>query len=229
MGSKNRYAKYLLPHILKERVSDEQYVVDLFAGGFNLIDKVSGNRIANDINYYLIELFKALQNDWIPPKFVSEEFYKEVQNNKDKHEPYLVGYIGFNLSYGAKFFGGYRRDSMGKRNYSLEAYNNIMKQIPNIKGIELYNMEYYKVPIPPNSIIYCDIPYYGTTKYQNTNHFDYLKFYEYCKIQKQKGHKIFISEYYMPEEFICLWSKEVNNSLTKNTGSKKGIEKLFTI
>jgi hypothetical protein len=32
----------------------------------------------------------------------------------------------------------------------------------------------------------------------------------------------------MPEDgFECIWSKEVNNSLTKDTGSKKGVEKLF--
>jgi DNA adenine methylase len=36
-----------------------------------------------------------------------------------------------------------------------------------------------------------------------------------------------VSEYNAPEDFECLWSKEVNNSLTKDTGSKKGIEKLF--
>ena len=40
---------------------------------------------------------------------------------------------------------------------------------------------------------------------------------------------MFVSEYQMPEDFICVWSKEVNSSLTKETGSKKGVEKLFTL
>jgi len=32
----------------------------------------------------------------------------------------------------------------------------------------------------------------------------------------------------MPEkDFKCIWSKQVNSSLTKDTGSKKNIEKLF--
>lgn len=46
VGSKNRYAKYILPIILANR-GDSVYV-EPFAGGMNLIDKVSGRRIAND-------------------------------------------------------------------------------------------------------------------------------------------------------------------------------------
>jgi hypothetical protein len=38
-----------------------------------------------------------------------------------------------------------------------------------------------------------------------------------------------VSEYQMPNDFICVWSKKVNSSLTKDTGSKKGVEKLFTL
>ena len=41
---------------------------------------------------------------------------------------------------------------------------------------------------------------------------------------------MFISEYDMPEDrFECVWSKEISSSLTKDTGSKKGIEKLFIV
>jgi len=41
------------------------------------------------------------------------------------------------------------------------------------------------------------------------------------------GHDVFVSEYSAPDDFACVWSKEVNNSLTKDTGSKKGFECLF--
>lgn len=39
--------------------------------------------------------------------------------------------------------------------------------------------------------------------------------------------KVFISEYNAPDDFECVWSKEIVSSLTKNTGGKTGIEKLF--
>lgn len=46
---------------------------------------------------------------------------------------------------------------------------------------------------------------------------------------KKKWHKIFVSEYNAPEDFTCVWEKSVNSSLTKNTGEKQAIEKLFLI
>jgi DNA adenine methylase len=72
MGSKNRHAKELLQSILHNRKPNQWYV-EPFVGGFNMIDKVGGNRIANDINFYLIELFKAIQDGWQPPDFISEK------------------------------------------------------------------------------------------------------------------------------------------------------------
>lgn len=33
----------------------------------------------------------------------------------------------------------------------------------------------------------------------------------------------------MPDDFICLWEKEVTSSLTQNTGQKKAVERLFTL
>ena len=59
---------------------------------------------------------------------------------------------------------------------------------------------------------------------------DHDNYYEWCREMKKQGHTIFISEYNMPEDFICVWeSNPISSSLTKNTGSKKSIEKLFTL
>jgi hypothetical protein len=33
----------------------------------------------------------------------------------------------------------------------------------------------------------------------------------------------------MPDDFICVWQKEQVSSLAKDTGSKRAIEKLFTL
>ena len=82
MGSKNRFAKELLPIILKDRTKG-QYYVEPFAGGMNMIDKVEGNRIANDIHTELIEMWKALVYDlWKPPLNVSKELYNKVKSEK---------------------------------------------------------------------------------------------------------------------------------------------------
>ena len=229
MGSKRRIAKDILPIILKDR-KDSQCFYDLFCGGGNLLEKVDGNRVANDNNEYLIELFKYMQTDNFNLPFVGEIEYKNIQNNKENYPKWLVGYVGFQLSFGAKFFGGYRRDKAGIRNYENEAQQNLKAQQNLIKDVEFVCGSYDKVKLEQNSIIYCDIPYKNSTKYNTSKNFDYDKFYDWCIERHKEGHKVFISEYDMPEDkFECVWSKEISSSLTKNTGSKKGIEKLFIV
>ena len=224
MGSKRRIAKEILPIILKDR-KEGQWYVEPFCGGCNLIDKVTENRIASDINKYLIAFLKYVQENEFNPEHIGEDKYKEIQKNKDNYPDWLVGYVGFNLSFGAKFFGGYRRDKAGKRDYENEAQQNIEAQQPYLKGIQFFNCNYYELEIPNESIIYCDPPYQGTTKYKNG--LDYNKFWDWCREKINEGHKIFVSEYNAPEDFECVWEKEIVSSLTKDTGSKKGIEKLF--
>lgn len=230
MGSKRRVAKEIIPIMLKD-YKDGQYFYDLFAGGFNLIDKIPNtiNRVANDLNEYIIELVKKLQTGWLPEKEISIIQYEQIKNNQSIYPKYYLGYIGYQLTYSSQWFGSYRRDNIGKRDYSLEAYNNIKKQTPLLQGIELYNTSYENVPLNLNSIIYCDIPYKNTSGYI-TGDFDYDKFYTWCIEKHNEGHKVFISEYNMPEDkFKCIWSKEIVSSLTPENNGKKGIEKLFIV
>ena len=191
-----------------------------------MIDKVDGNRIGADSNEYNICLFKGIQEGFIPPNFISEDEYKKAQANRDVTP--LTAFIGYGCSYAGKWFGGYARGNDVKgspRNYCLESKNNILKQAIGLKGIEFKHSSYDELEIPSNSIIYCDPPYEGTTKYKDT--FDYVKFWEWCREKSKEGHQVFISEYNAPTDFECIWEMKVNSSLTKDTGSKKATEKLF--
>jgi DNA adenine methylase len=234
MGSKARHAKEIL-NAISEEVSDKKYDnwVEPFVGGANMIDKVQGYRKwGNDVNQYLIEMFWAVQRGWLPPSHVTEAYYKDMlELSKSKQESKTVkstiGFVGIGCSYSGKWFGGYARgnDSKGNsRNYCLESRKNLLAQ--NITGIAFTFGSYDEMDIPPNSLIYCDPPYAGATKYKDK--FDHEKFWFWCDEQISKGHKVFVSEYNAPEDWQCIWLKEVNNTLTKDTGSKKGIEKLFT-
>ena len=225
MGSKARIAKYILPIILKDRKPNQCYV-EPFVGGANIIDKVDGLRIASDSNEYNICLFKAIQNGFIPPDFVSEKDYKEAQKNRQLTP--LVSFIGYGCSYSGKWFGGYARgnDSKGNpRNYCLESKKNILKQSKQLQNILFFSCSYEELEIPDDSIIYCDPPYKNTTKYKDG--FNHKDFWEWCRVMSKKGHKVFISEYNGPDDFECIWEMQVNSSLTKDTGSKKATEKLF--
>jgi len=240
MGSKARIAKHILPIMLKDR-KEGQFWVEPFVGGANIIDKVDGNRIGSDNNAYLIRMWQELQKGWKPPEFIPRETYskfRDMYNSKNADECFWgeIGYVGFNGSYGGRFYdGGYAGKTTTKhgkeRNYPLEAYNNVISQIPKILDIEFNSHCYKDLPIPPNSIIYCDIPYKGTKEYKSAKDFCHDEFCDWCRKMVSRGHTVYVSEYDMPDDFQCVWEKEVSSSLRANgviSGDKKSIEKLFT-
>lgn len=230
MGSKRRIAKHIIPIMLGEYKGNNFY--DLFCGGCNLIESVPDtyNRYANDYNEatYLAMLMIRDHVDDIPKS--DEEFtvedYKKLREESKINKTMLNSLMSFN-SYGAKQWGGYRRDKVGKRDYREEFYMACIKQSQLITDVVFTNLSYDEVSLKPNSLLYCDPPYYNTTKY-NTCDFDYAKFWGWCKAKKHEGHTVFVSEYTAPEWAECVWEKEIYSSLAKE-GGKRGLEKLFKI
>lgn len=194
-----------------------------------MFDKIShSNKIGYDKHHYLIEVLKAFADGWEPPKELPEELYRELKTNPESYEPCLVGYAGFQLSYGGKWFGGYRRDKGGKRNYADEAYRNCMKQIPLLAGCKFEERDFRDIDISNmcGYVIYCDPPYRNTTGY-DTGNFPYEEFYEWVK-ELSKNNVVLVSEYWMPDEFTCIWSKEQKVYVDNTAKSGKlNVEKLF--
>ena len=159
MGSKNRIAKYLLPIMLEEAEKHGITTwVEPFVGGANMIDKVpdSFKRIGYDMNEYIIEMFKSLQQGFIPKDLYTKEEYVEVRDNKDNNKA-LTGYIGINCSYSGKWFGGYAGVTSTKggiRNYQEEAKRNVLKQIKSLKGVEFHSSSYEDLDFT-DCLIYC--------------------------------------------------------------------------
>lgn len=160
------------------------------------------------------------------PTEITKEEYTIVRLNPQNYENWYVGLVGFCASYKGKWFGGYANETMDNgrlRNYSNEAIRNLIKQSPNLNNIKFYCRDYYTAN-PKGYVIYCDPPYRNTTKYATEN-FDYDKFYEWCK-RMAKNNVVLISEYWMPEEFECIWSKKLKCHLDIN-GVQDKVEKLF--
>lgn len=230
MGSKARFAKEILRIVLRDRKYGQWYV-EPFAGGMNILCEVEGNRIANDIHYYLIQMWHELVKGWIPEKITKEE-YNQVRSNQSNYPAHYVGWVGFNCSYSGKWFGGFAGETKTEigtvRDYQSEAINNVAKQIQKLKGVVFQNNSYYELELPHNSIIYCDPPYEGTTAYKDA--MDYAAFWQWCRVMSSKGHLVFISEYMAPDDFECVWQKETKSSLSANGiygCSKVSVEKLF--
>lgn len=241
MGSKVRFYKEILQIILKDRTK-EQFYVEPFAGGMNVICEVSGSRIANDNNKYLIAMWRGLMSGREILSEIPKDIYDKARIEYNtgisiEFDDFLIGYIGFMGSANGRFFdGGYSGKSNTKtgtiRDYIKESISNIKKQIPKMTNVHLENKDYTELQIPNNSIIYCDIPYRGTKQYSTSKHFIYEIFWNWVRELSKQGHSVFVSEYNAPEDFECVWKKEAKSSLSSNGyigGNKLSIEKLFTI
>lgn len=197
-----------------------------------MIDKIKcENRIGNDIHKELIAMFKEIQSGWQIPLHISEDEYNKVKDNKSEFPDYYVGLVGFNATFGSKYFGGYARgfkaDKVTPRDIPNEALRNLSEQIPKIMDVKFISGDYRDNQYSnlKNAVIYCDPPYQGTTKYA-TDSFDYEVFWNWVR-EISKDNYVFISEYNAPDDFKCIWSKNVTTSLKVHEHEDR-TEKLFT-
>ena len=231
MGGKSRIAKHILPIILKDR-QEGQWYVEPFCGGCNTLSEVTGNRIGADSHYYLMQLWQAVSLGWLPPEAISLDLYNTLRLHVKKDLPTtnpLYGYVGFQCSFGGKWFGGYvsyeSQDRIGRTRKDLMGYLNALKQFPRLKDVIFKHCSYEDLKIPGISIIYCDPPYEGTTGYSKGG-FNHDHFWEQCSNWVFDGHKVFVSEYNAPSDWVCVWSKAQKTGF--NLGkAKPSIEKLF--
>ena len=84
--------------------------------------------------------------------------------------------------------------------------------------------DYREIDILPDSVIYCDIPYFNTREYKHDT-FDHQDFYDWCEKQAQP---LYISEYWMPEDrFECVAEFERTSTFSATNNSLKKIERIY--
>lgn len=55
---------------------------------------------------------------------------------------------------------------------------------------------------------------------------DHEKFWAWCRERVAEGHKVFVSEYNAPDDFVCVWERKLRVSVNPGI-DKQAIEKLF--
>lgn len=233
MGSKSRIARDILPIMLSKRKLG-QFWVEPFVGGANIIDKVDGNRIGSDLNQHVISALKLIV-DGKTPANNSEYTEADYKNHADifrtggtPENANLASYAMIAFSFGAKWIGGWsrgKRSDGSPRDYVEEQHKASEKQKSLIAGVDFRSVAYNELIIPPESIIYCDPPYQGTTRYRDK--FDNAAFWQWCREKVSDGHTVFVSEYTSPDDFVCIWSKDLGVSVARNGSHKIATERLF--
>lgn len=229
MGSKNRIAEWVVD-ILPS--SDTLY--DLFAGGCSVTHcaMLSGkwnNYVINDINPGVTQLFiDAVKNalEGIEDRKQRRLAFcpAVVRKIKELNDETLLAdnplYKSINVGKNFKLESSIRTDRIKslERLERLERLNGVSSPV---KPTRLC-LDYRDVEIAPDSTVYCDIPYIGTTKYISGD-FDHNAFYEWAL---SRPFDVYISEYSMPEGFTCIGERARLMTFNSNT-SYNTIEKIF--
>lgn len=223
MGSKRRYARHIMPFLMKGH-DPARYYVEPFVGGGNMLAYCPApRRWGNDTARYAVALLAAIADGWHPPEEVSEKLYADIRENPEEYPNHMVGFAMYCCSYAGKPWGGYWR-SPG-RNGAAEQSRHLIKQAKDLSGVHWTTRPYDNLILPKDCTVYCDPPYAGATGYQGV--FDPEQFWGWCAFQSNRGCRVFVSEYTAPPGWHPIWQKEVTNSLTKDTGAKRGVEALW--
>ena len=238
MGSKAKYAKYIVP-ILQQVIDNNEVdtYIECFVGGANIIDKIKcENKYGYDRSDTLIALLSlAAENFDKVLKDGTRELWdmgKEYVKNNVKPEDMTLADIGAMEFFASYCNGGFPRGyakNTSTRNYYKEAYSNMEKQAPNLKDITFKCQNYWELEDVENAVIYLDPPYQNTKSYGYANQpkMDYEHFWNWVRDLSKKNY-VFISEQSAPEDFEIVWEQEVKRTTNKENNFK-AIERLYRL
>jgi DNA adenine methylase len=213
----------IIAQILSIARDPNQIYFKPFVGGGSVLCRMSGIRIANDINSDLIALYRAIQIGWEPPTNVSKEMYDLAKDNSELLSPHIRAFLAVGCSYGGKWWGGYAQSD--GRNYADESAKNLLKQKPKIQDAA-FTSKHYREFTPHGMLIYCDPPYADTTSYDGYGDFDNDEFWETMQVWSQDN-TVFVSEYTAPDFCVEVYRWEKKTTLVHKGEAPKRIDKLF--
>lgn len=155
---------------------------------------------------------------------ITKSTYDYVKAHKDE-DPGLTGYVGFACSYSGKWFGGLARNKRGE-DFCAGASHSIYRDLEGLRSATFLCGDYRDVEIPDNSLVYLDPPYKGTTGY-STGDFDHEAFWEYVR-ELSKRCTVLVSEETAPNDFACVWSKQIARQVDVRQDRVYKTEKLFS-
>lgn len=178
----------LLPQLMKYFPTNINTFVDLFSGGFNVgINVKSKQTICNDINYFIIDLYKELYNK--PVDNVLKKIYENIEEyglskeNENAYKNFRIHYnetkdpidlytlTCYSFNYQFRFNNNQEYNNPFGRNRSQFSENmkkNLISFSDKLKNmnVDFSSKEFDKISIDnlgKDDFIYCDPPYLITT------------------------------------------------------------------
>lgn len=200
------YSREIEPYkrVLHQAIVDGNYqpMLEQFGMDFSALDSINGD---------------VFERERAARKLVFEHYFKEGKL-KRKGPHFCFEDEGYkNIEHLQNLVGIARIQS-------LEGLENRGGYFDLLPELIVSQNDYQDVEIPENSIVYCDIPYKDKSKY--LSEFDYKRFYEWARVQT---HPIFISEYWMPDDFACVAEIERISIMSPKNNNCRNIEKIFTL
>jgi|TARA_B110000902_G_scaffold253311_1_gene315812 DNA adenine methylase len=216
--------------------------VEPFCGALSVLMEMNPDYKCSASDYHpdLIQLWLDVQNHTFnPPEEIDENFYNECKELVSPNS--LKAFVGFNMSFGGKFFAGYvdKYKNDKNENFLQEALNSLSKNEPRIQNISFKCSSYLNLK-PKNKLIYCDPPYQQTKfpiRYRtDTKHYDIFDNEKFWDVMRRwsVNNFVFISETNAPPDFVSVWEKITHRSASqskktryKNESDSFKTEKLF--
>lgn len=230
MGGKSKIAKHIHEQMGADLEGATAYV-EPFCGGLGMASYVTARAacpvVLSDVRPELIGLYRACLSGWTPPDHVTRADYEDARARSGS-DP-MRALMGFGMSYGGKWFGGFVGEYSNGRDYYGETKRALARKVGALKAhgnVTLLCGDYRTLDIPPGAVVYCDPPYAGTTSYDGVEPFDSRAFWTWVQRIARKA-TVYVSEYSAPEGVRQVWQKEYPNCL--GTAARRSVERLYRV
>lgn len=226
MGGKTRVAPQICA-IMRAHGKGAETYVEPFMGGGSVAALMAPGFIdvhLSDANESLVLLWQEVLSGWKPPGHITKAEWQVLKD--DPNPSAMKALAGFASSYGGKWFAGYAKAA--GRNYVGGGVRELVKFASGFRHATVEHLDYTKAGqyVGPDTVVYCDPPYAGTTGYGAVGSFDSGQFWDTMREWTGRGAKVFVSEYAAPEDFTSVWRLKVPVTMDKN--NDVGTEQLFT-
>lgn len=234
LGGKYRIASRIAPLIVAAAEGRTRYV-EPFLGGAAVFERVAPHfpdATGADVVEDLVLMWRAAIDGWVPPSDVTEEDYARL---RDAEPSALRGFVGFGCSFGGKWFGGFARARIAGGRPAKEptsapgSSRSVVRTAQRIGHARIVRSDYRRLDVGPDTVVYADPPYSGTTGYGASGVFDSAEFWRVAEGWAASGAAVLVSEQSAPSPWESVWTRDLPNYLRGDQVAGARTEHLYAL